>query len=69
MPPEPGRLIVGQVADPVLWNVPDIWTEAPMGGGWPIVAAKPTLSVILGWRRILSAQNCRTKLSSAPVRR
>ena len=43
MPPEPGRLIAGQVADPVPWNAPDICTESAMERGWPIVAAKPTM--------------------------
>ena len=42
MPPEPRRLIARQVADPVLWNAPDICTEAAMERGWPKVAAKPT---------------------------
>ena len=32
-PSEPGRLIAGQVADPVPWNAPDICTEAAMAGG------------------------------------
>ena len=40
---EPGRLIAGQVADPVLWNVPDTCTEAAMEWGWPKMAAKPTM--------------------------
>ena len=43
MPPEPGRLIAGQVADPVRWNVPDTCTEAAMEWGWPKMAAKPTM--------------------------
>lgn len=40
---EPRRLIAGQVADPVLWNVPDTCTEAAMEWGWPKMAAKPTM--------------------------
>ena len=43
MPPEPGRSIAGRVADPVLWKAPDICTGDATKGGWPKVAAKPTM--------------------------
>ena len=43
IPPESGRLIAGQVADPVPWNAPDICTDDAMPEGWPKVAAKPTM--------------------------
>ena len=45
MPSEPGRLIAGQVADPVPWKAPDICTEAAMEWGWLKVAAKPAMQV------------------------
>ena len=43
MPPEPGRMIAGQVAESVPWIVPDICSEAAMERGWPKVAAEPTM--------------------------
>ena len=63
MSSEPGRLIAGQVADPVPWKAPDICTEATMERGWPIVATNSTRA----WQTAGPDGSCRKCIKNSAV--